>query len=192
MSGFLAEFWHDRSNNLLLLVGNIAAAFAIAIAPVLGWGRYETFEYGCTVAFHDPSFNLRSYVFFCLFTIFMVPLGVCCYCYGKIISFTYQCKLELFGVGQEDVTVMKMDPIQGGFDQEDQKKMDHIMRQVDPSLLEAMALVERKFTRLTLVAALGFMVAWLPFCLLCMWELATPPDEIPTSRFYIYVSIFFF
>ena len=60
--------------------------------------------------------------------------------------------------------------------------MDKMMRQVDPSLLEAMQLVERKFTRLTLVAAMGFMVAWLPFCLLCMWELATPPDEIPSSR----------
>ena len=59
--------------------------------------------------------------------------------------------------------------------------MDGLMRQVDPNLLEAMALVERKFTRLTLVAASGFMMAWLPFCLLCMWELATPPDEIPTS-----------
>ena len=59
--------------------------------------------------------------------------------------------------------------------------MDKMMRQVDPSLLEAMQLVERKFTRLTLVAAMGFMVAWLPFCLLCMWELATPPNEIPTS-----------
>ena len=68
--------------------------------------------------------------------------------------------------------------------------MDNLMRQVDPSLLEAMALVERKFTRLTLVAAMGFMVAWLPFCLLCMWELATPPDEIPTSMaFFLSFSI---
>ena len=33
--------------------------------------------------------------------------------------------------------------------------MDKMMRQVDPSLLEAMQLVERKFTRLTLVAAMG-------------------------------------
>lgn len=50
----------------------------------------------------------------------MTPLCVCCYCYGKIINFTYQCKLELFGVGQEDLTAMNMgmDPIQGGFDQE--------------------------------------------------------------------------
>ena len=66
------------------------------------------------------------------------------------------------------------------------------MRQVDPSLLEAMALVERKFTRLTLVAAMGFMVAWLPFCLLCMWELATPPDEIPTSKTHFYTEQYSF
>ena len=60
--------------------------------------------------------------------------------------------------------------------------MDKMMDQVDPSVLEAMKSVERKFTRLFLAAALGFMVAWMPFCLLCMWELATPPDEIPSSR----------
>ena len=59
--------------------------------------------------------------------------------------------------------------------------MDKMMDQVDPSVLEAMQSVERKFTRLFLAAALGFMVAWMPFCLLCMWELATPPNEIPTS-----------
>ena len=114
------EYWHETKHNLNLLIGNVVAAAFIALCPILGWGRYETFEYGCTLAFHDPSFNLRSYVFFCLATIFMTPLCVCCYCYGKIINFTYQCKLELFGVGQEDLTAMNigMDPIQGGFDQE--------------------------------------------------------------------------
>ena len=61
--------------------------------------------------------------------------------------------------------------------------MDKMMKQVDPSVLEAMESVERKFTRLFLVAATGFMVAWMPFCLLCIWELATPPNEIPTSMF---------
>ena len=112
----MIEYWHETRHNVKLLAGTIVAAFIIAMCPILGWGRYETFEYGCTLAFHDPSFNLRSYVFFCLATIFMTPLFLCCYCYGKIIAFTYQCKLELFGIGQDDLTTMKMDPIQGGFD----------------------------------------------------------------------------
>lgn len=42
---------------------------------MLGWGRYETFEFGCTVAFHDPSFNVRSYVAFTMTTVMAVPLG---------------------------------------------------------------------------------------------------------------------
>ena len=48
----------------------------LLLAPVIGWGRYETFEYGCTLAFHDPSLNLRSYVVFALFTMFTIPLGM--------------------------------------------------------------------------------------------------------------------
>ena len=44
-------------------------------APLLGWGRYETFEFGCTVAFHDNNIQIRSYVISLLITVFFVPLG---------------------------------------------------------------------------------------------------------------------
>ena len=44
-------------------------------APVLGWGRYETFEFGCTVAFHDQSFGVRSYVIVMLIFVLGIPLG---------------------------------------------------------------------------------------------------------------------
>ena len=103
-------------------MGNMVIAFLIALCPILGWGRYETFEYGCTLAFHDPSFNLRSYVFFCLAVIFITPLFLCFYCYGKIIAFTYQCKLELFTIEQDDLTMMKMDLIHGRFDKVNSQK----------------------------------------------------------------------
>ena len=168
-------------------------------APVLGWGRYETFEYGCTVAFHDPSFNLRSYVLFTFFVILMIPLGLCFYSYGQIIWYTYQCKLELFPAPSNGEDVGPVDPLQGSMSAEDQCKMDILIKQVDPNLLEALSLVERKLTRLTLVAALGFMAAWLPFSALCMWEMASPPTEIPTSRYlssilfrvFMYLGFFF-
>jgi hypothetical protein len=42
---------------------------------VLGWGRYETFEFGCTVAFHDPSVAVRSYVVVMLIFVLGIPLG---------------------------------------------------------------------------------------------------------------------
>ena len=44
-------------------------------APILGWGRYETFEFGCTVAFHDPSLSVRTYVVCILVTVLGIPLG---------------------------------------------------------------------------------------------------------------------
>ena len=78
---------------------------------------------------------------------------------------------------------MVMDPLQGeDFSLEDQKRMDSLMRQVDPNLLQAISLVERKLTRLTLVTSFGFLLAWTPFAALCMWEMASPPSEIPTSK----------
>lgn len=151
-------------------------------APVLGWGRYETFEYGCTLAFHDPSMNMRSYCLIAMFGMMLIPLILCIYCYCRIICYTYQCKLQLFVDHEdEDGDILNIDPMEG-FGPEDQRKTDLFIKQVDPNLVEAISLMERKLTRLTLVAALGFMMAWLPFALLCLWEMATPPEEIPTSK----------
>ena len=105
------------------------------------------------------------------------------YCYVRIIWFTYQCKLDLFGTAIEEdeaANDAKLDPCRALRSPEG-AKLDRMISQVDSKLIEAVSLVERKFTRLTLVAAMGFMTAWLPFSLLCMWELATPPDEIPVG-----------
>jgi hypothetical protein len=43
-------------------------------APVLGWGRYETYEFGCTVAFHDQSNGGYSYVITMLLFVLGIPL----------------------------------------------------------------------------------------------------------------------
>ena len=45
------------------------------LAPVIGWGRYHKFEYGCCIAFHDKSFNVRSYVVTSLFAVLFLPFG---------------------------------------------------------------------------------------------------------------------
>ena len=44
------------------------------LAPVLGWGRYEHFEYGCCIAFSDPSLNSRSFVITALIAVFFLPI----------------------------------------------------------------------------------------------------------------------
>ena len=62
-------------------------------------------------------------------------------------------------------------------------KKDVLIRNVDPNLLKAITLVDRKLTRLTLVAAVGFMLAWSPFAGLCLWEMSSPPTSIPTSMY---------
>jgi len=43
-------------------------------APVFGWGRYETYEFGCTVAFHDQSNGGYSYVITMLLFVLGIPL----------------------------------------------------------------------------------------------------------------------
>ena len=49
--------------------------FALKIAPMFGWNRFETFEFGCTVAFHDSSAVCRSYVITALVVVFVLPFG---------------------------------------------------------------------------------------------------------------------
>ena len=43
-------------------------------APVLGWGHYERFEYGCCIAFSDPSLNSRTFVITALIAVFFLPI----------------------------------------------------------------------------------------------------------------------
>ena len=49
--------------------------FVLHAAPILGWGRYQTFEFGCTVAFHDSNPLVRSYVVTLFLIVFFIPLG---------------------------------------------------------------------------------------------------------------------
>lgn len=81
----------------------------------------------------------------------------------------------------ENDSFANTDPIEGFDPEAERQKTEAMMRQVDPNLMAAVSLMERKLTRLTLVAALGFMMAWLPFALLCFWEMVSPPDEIPAA-----------
>jgi len=65
-------------------------------APVIGWGRYETFEFGCTVAFHDKTTSVRAYVVVMLVVVLAGPLTACGVYYAKITFFSYEVKLQLF------------------------------------------------------------------------------------------------
>ena len=59
---------------------------------------------------------------------------------------------------------------------------DEAMEKVDPKLLDSISIMERKLLRISFVSALAFMAAWTPFAVLCIWEMATPPTEIPTCK----------
>ena len=63
-------------------------------------------------------------------------------------------------------------------------EVEEAMDQVDPKLLESISIMERKLLRMTCVSTLAFMAAWIPFATLCLWEMATPPTEIPTCKFH--------
>ena len=87
-------------------------------------------------------------------------LASCCYFYWKIIWFSYDCKLELFLMNESEddqLDVGTLDPLNQVNVVEDLNKKDVIIRNcnVDQTLLNAITLVDRKLTRLTLVAAIG-------------------------------------
>ena len=56
-----------------------------SIAPVLGWGKYQKFEFGCCVAFNDSSPNGRSYVITMLIAMLFFPFCICLICYCIIV-----------------------------------------------------------------------------------------------------------
>ena len=93
--------------------------------------------------------------------IFITYLASCCYFYWKIIWFSYDCKLELFLMNESEddqLDVGTLDPLNQVNVVEDlNNKKDVIIRNcnVDQTLLNAITLVDRKLTRLTLVAAIG-------------------------------------
>ena len=60
--------------------------FALKIAPMFGWNRFETFEFGCTVAFHDSSAVCRSYVITALVVVFVLPFGKSPFCSRGIVA----------------------------------------------------------------------------------------------------------
>ena len=130
---------------------------------------------------------MRSYVLSCMLIMLGIPLTICVYSYCRIICYSYQCKLQLFAIDDtaedEDYSHLSIDPMAGNqIDPEKDKKIDILIQQVDPQLLATLSLVERRMTRLTLTSAFGFIMAWTPFCILCFWEMATPPTEIPSSN----------
>lgn len=43
--------------------------------PLFQWGRYETFEFGCTLAFTDPTLSGRSFVTCAFVFVLLLPLG---------------------------------------------------------------------------------------------------------------------
>ena len=80
--------FHSLKYTYLLLAFNMtyASFFAIGLyefysllikfllpAPIIGWGRYQKFEYGCCIAFNDSSPNVRSYVITMLIAVLFLP-----------------------------------------------------------------------------------------------------------------------
>ena len=58
---------------------------------MFGWGRYETYEFGCTVAFHDQSNGSYSYVITMLLFVLGIPL-----CKIGYLNYAYIQPLNVF------------------------------------------------------------------------------------------------
>ena len=64
----------ERQNFSMILYFTALYWTVCTAAPIVGWGRYEHFEYGCCIAFSDPSLNSRSYVVTALIAVFFLPI----------------------------------------------------------------------------------------------------------------------
>ena len=56
---------------------------------MIGWGRFQTFEYGCCIAFNDSSYNVRSYVIIMLFAVLILPFCKLSIVFNFLVYYIY-------------------------------------------------------------------------------------------------------
>ncbi|XP_059093783.1 opsin-5-like [Tigriopus californicus] len=194
--------WKSLTFHLTLLFVDCAIAFIFALAPVLGWGRYETFEFGCTVAFHDGSPEVRSYVISILIFVLGAPFVICVVSYARILHFSYKCKLQLFSLqSQYDVNSLVHTPNLGQsslhedvFAEDSTSKSHWGVPAVNSGVIfnssrfeanqqksELISSMDKRLTKVTLLTAAAFFVGWAPFAVLSIWETFYPPKQIPVG-----------
>ncbi|ROT81263.1 Opsin-5 [Penaeus vannamei] len=158
--------WLQLKYVYILILGSGLYSVAWAVGPILQWGRYETFEFGCTLAFTDPSRSNRSYVTCAFFFVLLFPLGVVVTCYSLIVmqAHKYQREMSRIAHGGPNKTGDMATII------------NHVgsVRKTQRSLR-----LHNKLIRMSMVVAGGYVLGWLPYAAVCMWATYGDYQHIP-------------
>ncbi|KAK4294205.1 hypothetical protein Pmani_033145, partial [Petrolisthes manimaculis] len=77
--------WLQLKYVYLLISCSFLYSVGWALGPLFHWGRYETFEFGCTLAFSDPTLSGRSFVTCAFVFVLLLPLVIVVTCYSLIV-----------------------------------------------------------------------------------------------------------
>ncbi|XP_055946668.1 opsin-5-like [Argiope bruennichi] len=132
-----------------LLVACVLYSMVWSIGPAFDFGRYETFEVGCTIAFSDQTLSGRIFVNCAFIFVFFLPLAVTVYSYIAII-------------------------LEAGRQRKVLEKLGHVSSSGSNRLV-----VELKLVRLTSVIATAYVIAWFPYAIVCLYEAYGNPDLVP-------------
>ncbi|XP_054709339.1 rhodopsin-like [Uloborus diversus] len=138
---------HRKIVCLLLLC--VLYSMSWCIGPVFGFGKYETFEVGCTIAFDDDTTSGRIFVNCAFIFVFFLPLLVTVYSYIAIVLEARKQRLLLERLG--NVTC------------------------IGKSRLN----VELKLVRSTSAIAAAYIIAWFPYAIVCLNGTYGDPEAIP-------------
>ncbi|XP_063883400.1 melanopsin-like isoform X1 [Scylla paramamosain] len=143
-----------------------------ALGPLLQWGRYETFEFGCTLAFSDPTQSSKSFVTCAFIFVLLLPLAIVIVCYSLIVLQAHKFKREMNRIKCTG-KVLPSIPAAGG---ERRESTVDSLRKTQRSFR-----LHNRLVRISMVVAAGYIFGWLPYALVCMWAAYGDYNNIPVE-----------
>ncbi|XP_068214703.1 melanopsin-like isoform X2 [Palaemon carinicauda] len=157
--------WLQLKYVYLLILGSFIYSIAWATGPLFHWGRYETFEFGCTLAFSDPTRSGRSFVTCAFIFVLVLPLAVVLTCYMLIVmqANKYQWEMNRISNKQPSNHRKKSDPGTSTSNRNTQRSLK----------------LHYKLVRMSVVVAIGYVMGWMPYAVVCMWATYGDYTQIP-------------
>ncbi len=61
-----------------MTVACVCAGFVVAILPCIGWSHYKfnNDTLSCNIEWIEPTLNVRSYIFFIVMVLYVIPLSL--------------------------------------------------------------------------------------------------------------------
>ncbi|XP_066956746.1 rhodopsin, GQ-coupled-like [Macrobrachium rosenbergii] len=157
--------WLQLKYVYLLILGSFIYSTAWATGPLFHWGRYETFEFGCTLAFSDPTRSGRSFVTCAFIFVLLLPLGVVLTCYMLIVMQANKYQWEMNRISNKQPSNLR-------------RKSDAGNATSNRNTQRSLRL-HYKLVRMSLVVAIGYVLGWMPYAIVCMWATYGDYTQIP-------------